>query len=482
MTKPSNPTRRRVLLGLGTAATASLAGCGASGDGDGDATTTDAMNQDMTTATPTPTEAPPEGTGSLRVGHLSPNAPDVDVYVDGTAVLEGVPFGAVSEYLSVPAGPRTVRITPAGDAETTVFEGEVSVAADATYTVAAAGEVGDMADRQFEPLLLEDDNAAPGDDQARLRVVHASPDAPAVDVTVEGGDGALFDGVEYGGSGYVTVPAGEYTVQIRGDTDSNDGDVVATFDVNLGGGGVYTAFAGGYLSADDEPSDTPFDLYLAEDVAGMMQEATASLRVGHLSPNAPNVDVYVDGTAVLEDVPFGAVSDYLSVSAGSHQVRITAAGDAETVVFDQELALAEGTEYSAVAVGELGDMAAQPFQVLVLEDDNVAPEEGMAKLRLVHASPDAPAVDVTVEAGGDPLFDGVPFSGSGYVTVPEGSYTVQIRGDTEANDGDVVTSFDVDLSGGTVYTAFAGGYLTPDDESEDTPFDLFVAVDAEGSM
>ncbi len=39
-----------------------------------------------------------------------------------------------------------------------------------------------------------------------------------------------------------------------------------------------------------------------------------------MSPNAPNVDVYVDGSAVLEDVPFGAVSDYLEVPAGARTV------------------------------------------------------------------------------------------------------------------------------------------------------------------
>jgi len=184
-------------------------------------------------------------------------------------VLEDVAFGAISDYLSVPAGDHEVQITAAGDPDTVVFDDTITVAADTAYTVAATGEIGDQADEAFAPLILEDDTSAPGSDTARLRLVHASPDAPAVDVTVAGGDTVLFDGVAYGESGSVEVPAGDYTVQVRGDTDSNDGDVVADFDVSLAGGTGYTAFAAGYLSPDDEPSDTAFDLFVAQDTGGM---------------------------------------------------------------------------------------------------------------------------------------------------------------------------------------------------------------------
>nr|WP_245180648.1 DUF4397 domain-containing protein [Halomicroarcula amylolytica] len=180
-----------------------------------------------------------------------------------------MPFGAVSDYLDVPAGSRTVEITAAGDAETSVFEGDVTVESGQAYTVVAAGEIGDSADEPFQPLVLSDDTSSPGGDTARLRVVHVSPDAPAVDVTAASTGDALFDGVAYTETGTVEVPAGDYTVQIRGDTEGNDGDIVADFDVSLAGGQAYTAFAAGYLSPDDEPADTPFDLVVAQDTDGM---------------------------------------------------------------------------------------------------------------------------------------------------------------------------------------------------------------------
>jgi hypothetical protein len=118
--------------------------------------------------------------------------------------------------------------------------------------------------------VLEDDNAAVEDGMARLRVVHASPDAPAVDVTAASGEITLFDGVAFGESGYTTVEAGDYTVEIRGDTADDDGDVVAADDVSLADGGVYTAFAAGYLSPDDDPGDAAFDLVVTRDDDGGM--------------------------------------------------------------------------------------------------------------------------------------------------------------------------------------------------------------------
>ena len=245
MSDDTTATRRRVLAGVG--ATVALAGCnGGNGNGGGEETATP-----TDTETDTPTDTPTTtASARVRAAHMSPNAPNVDVYVDGDAVLEDFPFGETSGYLELDADTHTVEITPAGDPDTTVFNGDVSVEAETDYTVAAIGEVGDDVDQSFEALVLEDDNSDPGDDTARVQAVHASPDAPAVDITADGD--VLFDGVEFGNSDSIEVPAGDYTLEVRGDTEENDGDVVGEFDVSLAGGAVYTAFAAGYLEPDDD--------------------------------------------------------------------------------------------------------------------------------------------------------------------------------------------------------------------------------------
>lgn len=253
-------TRRRALTGIAAGTIAGLAGCLGGGDDDGDDTNDSTGTDDGTDDNGASSEA------AVRVAHLSPDAPNVDVYVDSEdPTLADVAFGDVSNYLDVPAGDRAVEITAAGDPDTSVFSGDVSVESETEYTIAAIGELSDDGDEPFEPLVLEDNNSSVDSDTARLRVVHASPDAPAVDVTAAGGEVVLFDGVGYAESGYTEVEANDYTVEIRGDTESNDGDIAADFDVSLDGGTVYTAFAVGYLTPNDAPADTAFDLLIAQD-------------------------------------------------------------------------------------------------------------------------------------------------------------------------------------------------------------------------
>ncbi|MFU8869066.1 DUF4397 domain-containing protein [Natronococcus sp.] len=239
-----------------------------------------------------------------------------------------------------------------------------------------------------------------------------------------------------------------------------------------GAGLVAASFSG---ASDDHDGDEHEDGEQAEDEHTDEPDAQALVRAAHLSPDAPNVDVSVEGDAVLEDVPFRAVSDYLELPVGTANVAISATEDPDTVVFDEELELSEGA-FTIAALGELAEEN-QPFAPAVLEDDVSDPGEN-ARVRLVHASPDAPAVDVTVDDGETVLFEDVAFGEAGAIEVPAGEYTLEVRPATEDNDGDVVAEFDVAPEAGNVYSAFAVGYLEPEAAPADEPFDLEVVLDA----
>ncbi|PSP93050.1 DUF4397 domain-containing protein [Halobacteriales archaeon QS_4_62_28] len=267
--------RRDVLrTAAGVTVLGSLAGCSSD---DGGTENTEAVTE---TATGTETESMDEGTettatgteamgeGRLSVAHMSPNAPNVDVYLDGEAVLEALEYTDVSTYMAVPPATYDVAITPEGESiDDAVFEGTVVVEAEVDYTVAALGEVGDAGDKPFEPLVLEDDNSDPGGDSGRVRTVHASPDAPAVDLTASEGAVVLVDGLEYRQTATSTVESDGYTVEVRSDTESNDGEVVYDEDISFNGGSVYTVYATGYLTPDDDPSEETFDLVVAKDAS-----------------------------------------------------------------------------------------------------------------------------------------------------------------------------------------------------------------------
>jgi hypothetical protein len=85
---------------------------------------------------------------------------------------------------------------------------------------------------------------------------------------------------------------------------------------------------------------------------------------------------------------------------------------------------------------------------------------------------------VTANDGAVTLFDGVAFGESGgYVEVPADEYAVEVRPDTEDDDGPVVFETTLPLTAGNIYTVFAVGYLTPDDEDADEAFGLVPVVD-----
>src|SRR6056297_1867619 len=117
------------------------------------------------------------GTANVRVAHMSPDAPPVDILVDNETVVENLSFGNVTDYLSVPGGERNVTITAAGDQSTVVYSDNVTFDAGTNYTVVAAGEVSEGANTTFQPLVLEDNFTVPGPNEASVRLVHVAPDA-----------------------------------------------------------------------------------------------------------------------------------------------------------------------------------------------------------------------------------------------------------------------------------------------------------------
>lgn len=194
----------------------------------------------------------------------------------------------------------------------------------------------------------------------------------------------------------------------------------------------------------------------------------AKVRVGHFSPDAPAVDVYANGGAILEDVPFGVLSDYLEVPGGTYTIEVVAAGADPAdgaVIGPVDLEFAAGTMTTVAATNALASIEAK-----VLADEP-NPQDGIAQVRVVHFSADAPAVDVALDGGDVVAADLAYPNAAGYLDLPEGEYDLEIR-----PTGTTDVAFDIDplpLAGGTSYTVFAIGSLA------DGSFTVLPAVDAE---
>jgi hypothetical protein len=192
-------------------------------------------------------------------------------------------------------------------------------------------------------------------------------------------------------------------------------------------------------------------LVLALGTSALAQSDMARVRVVHASPDAPAVDVWVDGSVAFSNAPFKGITDYAALAPATYNVQVTPTGATEPVVIDADLALAANTDYTVVAVGLLADI-----EPLVLVDNNSAPAAGKAHVRFVHASPDAPAVDIAVANGGPVLFSNVAFKGVGdYLPVDAGTYDLEVR--VAGTETVALEVPGVALADGTVYTIFAMG-------------------------
>ncbi|MFE8700654.1 DUF4397 domain-containing protein [Cytobacillus sp. FJAT-54145] len=196
----------------------------------------------------------------------------------------------------------------------------------------------------------------------------------------------------------------------------------------------------------------------------------AKVRIGHASPDAPAVDITVNGETVVENAAFKAVTDYLMVPAGEHEVSIYAAGTVAdgNPVLTTTLAVEAGKAYTALAINKL-----ESLEVTALSDD-MTTTSGKAKVRVGHFSPDAPAVDVAV-TGGDVLFANAPFKAvTDYAEVDPATLDLEVR---VAGTEDVVLSLPgTELKADMIYTVLAVGLA-----SGEPALDVIVLADPSSS-
>jgi hypothetical protein len=177
----------------------------------------------------------------LRFGHFSPDAPAVDIHIDGSALLEGVSFGTLGDYLDIESGSYDIDVVPAagGDA---VLSTTLEFDSEMTYTVLAINALDEI-----EAFIMADEQPAVATGDARIRFVHTVPDAPAVDVWA--GDAALFENIAFGdSSAFTTIEASTYDIDVR--PAGADDIVLNLSDIAFDGATSYTVVATGMLGDD----------------------------------------------------------------------------------------------------------------------------------------------------------------------------------------------------------------------------------------
>jgi hypothetical protein len=184
--------------------------------------------------------------------------------------------------------------------------------------------------------------------------------------------------------------------------------------------------------------------------ASSTTSGTGWIRLAHLSPNTPAVDVYLysfdnsNAMIVLHHVAYGTVSPYESVQAGDYSVAMRAAGASATSqpVLSTSVTIAAGHAYTVAGMGPESGLRLQ-----VLDDDLTTPS-GQALVRVIQASLKQQEVKVTL--GSTVLSGSLKFASvSAYQGVTPGAQTVTVSA-VSAGAGD--TSSSVTCAAGTVHT------------------------------
>jgi hypothetical protein len=183
--------------------------------------------------------------------------------------------------------------------------------------------------------------------------------------------------------------------------------------------------------------------------------------------------------AILELVPFGvnltytqstpatlpspATALYSPILSGSRSLVLKRTLDTNTVVGSYPITITEGQDRTMYAIGGTGGSAVTTY---ITTDDNTLPTTATnARVRLVHLSPTAGAVDVFITATGADLSTATPTvsnvsnqSASSYVTLAAGTYQVRAvpAGTAPASRAAAVSiTASITLTGNTVRTIVA---------------------------
>lgn len=439
----------------------------------------------------------------VRIVHASPDAPAIDLLLDGQPVAENIGFGTATAYAAVAPGDHQVQVVPTGESDPLIDQRLTLVG----ETAAILAVIGPVANLQFQVQAVDLGAIPPG--QARLRVLHAVPDAPAIDVAVAGREEPLVGGVAFpvgppapagdlasdggmltpvdglgapamvddaalGGEGvtptvggYHDVDAGTFDLEVR---DADTGRVLGAMPgLRLDPGQAYDLVVLG------QPGGGEVRLLMLETrvnvpcgtVLGIGQATEACLRVIHASPDAGQVDIYVGELLTVQGLAFGGSTEFAAAPSGQQQLRVVPAGGSlDQAVLDSTQDFGSGQAYQMTVSGLAAEGAEEPLTAWLAGVDLSPLPANQARVRVVHASPDSEAIDVSV-AGGPTPFDAIAYgTQSGYVVFNAGSYGLQLR--LDADDTLLREAPEVQIESGLVYDVYAIG------QSEDGTLQLVV--------
>lgn len=305
------------------------------------------------------------------------------------------------------------------------------------------------------------DNPPQEPDFANVRVIHASSDAPTVNITANDEILNGLEGVDYQtASTQFEVQAGTYDIGVTANLPGDDEEVLQS-DLTLQTDMNYEIFAVGSVE------NGTLALLPVSNSDNDVADGNAQFQIVHAASAAPTVDIYVTApdAAIADEQPlvtaaFMDATDPMEMPAGDYRIRITAAGETDVVYDSGTVNLADGADLMVAATNSVspGD---SPVTLVVADGDTsfkLYDVNTPAALRVAHAISGGPAVDV-IANNETVLVDGLQFPRTtSYMDVAADTYLIDVVADA---DNSVVVTDDKELTleTGMYYTAVANNTL-----------------------
>jgi hypothetical protein len=451
------------------------------------------------------------GEARIQVIHNSADAAaaQVDVYLNGDLLLDNFAFRTATPFTTVPSGvDLEVAIAPANSTSVAqaIATFTYNLEADETYVLVANGIVSGSG---YNPAPGFDIYVSGGRESAQgpgtdVLVFHGSTDAPTVQVaeTAVLGGAVIVDPFSYGEfAGYLEVPTADFVLEVQ----LPNGTPVAAYQAPLAtlnlNGAALTVLASGFLNPANNSNGAAFGLWVALPSGGALVElplaggatGEARIQVIHNSADAAaaQVDVYLNGTLLLDNFAFRTATPFTTVPSGVDlEVAIAPANSTSVAqaiaTFTYNLAADE--TYILVANGIVsasGYNPATPFDIYVTDGAREAAQGPGTDVLVFHGSTDAPTVQVAETAVLAGAVIVPPFSYgefAGYLEVPTADFVLQVQ----LPDGTPVISYQAPLDAlsldGAAITVLASGFLNPGANSNGAGFGLWVALPAGGAL
>ena len=210
-------------------------------------------------------------------------------------------------------------------------------------------------------ISCEDDDEDMEQPKAQVMVVHASPNAPAVDVRIN--NAVALTNVAYpANSSYAAVNAGSTNLKI---SPTGTTTYVIDANVNLSANTNYSVFA--------IDSVSKIKAAIVSDNLATPASGQAHVRFFHFSPNAPAVDIAVAGGAVLfsnrtfnDQTTNTSAVGFTPLNAGTYNLEVRLAGTNTVVLPLPNITLTAGKIYTVFAKGFAGGTSAQALGAQII--------------------------------------------------------------------------------------------------------------------